>query len=293
MRKNPVLKKTQERPVPFVLLAPLFAAVLLFVSSPWLHAFDCRDWKRPFVTDLNIFLMKDTRKEQLDPSKTFRIEPGAFVLQVVCMDQYGREFPSDQTSIRVFVTKSAGQEPEVSPLEYNRFQVRVSDEVRSFTLRFTMPGNRNLDTEISMDATRPRTKGISQHTILKRYSQKEAEAIARGLYVGLLGREPDNQGFNYHTNRILNGDLDAVIQDFVKGQEFKKNREGLGSERLLDDLYQGFLGRPIDPSGKSGFLGDMMHFNYSKVIHSIINSQEFQDRVGSGNRGRFGRSDNR
>lgn len=81
----------------------------------------------------------------------------------------------------------------------------------------------------------------------------EEEALASSLvrlYTGLLGREPDEAGFDYWLEALASGNtLVSTANDFAVSNEFLSEQSELGSERLIESLYNQVLGRAPDTDG--------------------------------------------
>lgn len=74
------------------------------------------------------------------------------------------------------------------------------------------------------------------------------EVYVRALYEGLLGREPDREGFQQWTNEIRSpGDLSLVLQAFLQSPEYQARKRF--DQRAMEDNLAAracdMLGRPI------------------------------------------------
>lgn len=107
-------------------------------------------------------------------------------------------------------------------------------------------------------------------------SQAEAEAYVRQLYVGLLGREPDDAGKVAHVNMILNNNskCGAVAEAIAGSAEFR-NRT-LSNEEYVRALYLGLFGREPDAGGLDTYVGALKS-GYSRnwVLTQMLSSLEF------------------
>lgn len=95
------------------------------------------------------------------------------------------------------------------------------------------------------------------------------------LYKGALGREPDIDGLNNHTNAMNNGRTAAVcINAFFTSAEYTgRNRS---NSEFVEDLYNSVLRRNSDSSGKQNWV-NALDSGKSRldVMKGFINSDEF------------------
>jgi predicted thioredoxin/glutaredoxin len=75
--------------------------------------------------------------------------------------------------------------------------------------------------------------------------------LVRDMYLGILGREPDPEGFKHHTEALA--EKRETLQDLAAGmagsEEFKGKAAQLVAPELVRDIYLGLLGREPDPEG--------------------------------------------
>lgn len=98
------------------------------------------------------------------------------------------------------------------------------------------------------------------------------------LYKGLLGRAPDDAGlstFGPQTNQGVQG-LKAVAAQILASPEFLALRGKLKDAALLGQMYQGFFGRKVDPSGAATFSPWLAQGKVGDVANSLIESAEFR-----------------
>jgi hypothetical protein len=53
----------------------------------------------------------------------------------------------------------------------------------------------------------------------------------------------------------------------------------LGAGPLLDQIYRGLLGRPVDSGGRRTYLPRVQRREYAEVLTAIIDSREFRSRL--------------
>lgn len=109
------------------------------------------------------------------------------------------------------------------------------------------------------------------------FSVQNAQDYVEQLYNGLLGRASDEAGKLLYVNKLYSQGVSAgtVAQQFVSSAEFRGRQ--LNNDQYIEALYQGLLGRPSDPAGKSGFL-NAMDCGQSRtwVFQQILASAEFK-----------------
>jgi hypothetical protein len=130
------------------------------------------------------------------------------------------------------------------------------------------------------DAQRPRSRAANESG----YSRAEAEAIAARLYRGILGREADPGGMAGAAAEIQRGNLPGQIDSMLQSPEFRQRQRDLNPTQLLDQFFQGMLGRRPDNSAVSGYLPQMRARQYAAVLMSIVDSDEFQANPGTQSR---------
>jgi len=114
------------------------------------------------------------------------------------------------------------------------------------------------------------------------YSAADADAIARSLYQGVLGREADAEGLRTNAANIRRGGIEAAVRVLVESGEFANGTGRKNPRQILNQFYRGLLGRDPDPSGVSAFLPRMERAQYVSVVMEMVNSSEFQNKLGSG-----------
>lgn len=75
------------------------------------------------------------------------------------------------------------------------------------------------------------------------YTRAQARSISQGLYRALLDRRVDE------------------------------------AEALLEQIYQGLLGRPADPGGRRTYLERIERRRHAAVVMAIVESREFRNRL--------------
>ncbi len=111
------------------------------------------------------------------------------------------------------------------------------------------------------------------------YTRAQARHVAQSLYRALLDRDVDEQSIRAAVNEIEDGRLQAEIDSILRSPEFRSHSAPLGAEALLDQIYQGLLGRPVDPGGTRTYLGRVQRREYAAVVMDIIGSREYKGRL--------------
>ena len=119
------------------------------------------------------------------------------------------------------------------------------------------------------------------------YTRGEAEVVAARLYRAVLKREADPGGLRAAAEQIEQGNLDAQVDSMLRSREFRRQRDEPGARQMLDQFYQGILGRKPDPTGTRAYMPMLRDGDYTEVLVALINSPEFRqlmDRTRRGSR---------
>lgn len=111
------------------------------------------------------------------------------------------------------------------------------------------------------------------------YTRAEAETVAARLYRAILGREGEAAGLSGAAAEIQNGDLQGQIVTMVRSSEFRQRSSSRNSTQLLEQFYQGMLGRKPDNAGTSAFSARMEAGQYAAVLLEMADSAEFRQAV--------------
>jgi len=111
------------------------------------------------------------------------------------------------------------------------------------------------------------------------FTQAGNAAVVRLVYLELLGRCPDQAGFDHWTGRLNGG---ASASSFARS--ISATDEAVG--RVVDDAYQTMLGRPADPSGRAFWVGRLQSTGrYDQLLADLAASPEFWSKAGGTNTG--------
>src|SRR5690606_17503179 len=104
-------------------------------------------------------------------------------------------------------------------------------------------------------------------------------AVVRLVYMELLGRCPDEAGFDYWVGRLEDGTSPEVF-----ARTIARTPEAVG--RVVDDAYVTMLGRPADGPGRTFWAGRLLaHGRYDTLLADLGASDEFWSQSGSSNSG--------
>jgi len=128
------------------------------------------------------------------------------------------------------------------------------------------------------------TSGVVPLTVIDAFdcaafTQAGNAAVVRLVYLELLGRCPDQAGFDHWTGRLDGG---ASASSFARS--ISATDEAVG--RVVDDAYQTMLGRPADPSGRAFWVGRLQSTGrYDQLLADLAASPEFWSKAGGTNTG--------
>ena len=125
------------------------------------------------------------------------------------------------------------------------------------------------------------THGMAQGSHSLQYAKtypKIAEFVT-AYYQGLMNRKPDPDGLEYWCRSLVQGGSTAadITKGFLYSPEFRGRNQG--REEFVEGLYQIYLGRKSDPSGKAYWVGRLTTNSMSEkisVIKGFIQSPEYQ-----------------
>jgi SAM-dependent methyltransferase len=104
-------------------------------------------------------------------------------------------------------------------------------------------------------------------------------AIIRATYQGLLGREPDPDGFKAYKKYLRRSrDLAAFLSDVRRSEEFQMKNVPTTASDMVQAAFRGLLKREANQQGVV-FYSKMLaeKKDYAVILSSIVNSQEFRN----------------
>lgn len=122
--------------------------------------------------------------------------------------------------------------------------------------------------------------GVAQGGYSMQYTKlypKIAEFVSE-YYRGLLYREPDEQGLENWTRKMIQGSTAAELtKGFINSQEFKNHE--IDRSDFVERLYLTYLNRASDPQGKANWEAKLPTMSYEEkiqVIRGFLGSQEYK-----------------
>jgi len=104
-------------------------------------------------------------------------------------------------------------------------------------------------------------------------------AVVRLVYIELLGRCPDQAGYDHWTAR-----LDGGTSPEAFARSIARTPEAVAM--VVDDAYTTVLGRPADPAGRTYWVNRLQsHGRYDHLLADLAASDEFWTKAGSTNNG--------
>ncbi len=253
-----------------LLIVPLLAGL---VPAGPLGAQSCpSEWRRPVVCRLEVRWSSDGRDwERLRPGKKIRIPAGQSVLlEVRAEDQYGWEFPEDRLLVGLEPDRDCGDLLTVREEGGTRHRITAGTRRGSCTAILWVPGNLNVERELAIEVRSRAETG---------YEWEQARYIARALYLGILGREPDREGWDAATAEIQRGRLESQVDAMVRSREFQERKRGLSAPEILASLYRGILRREPDSAGVRTYLRDVERGRITGVVLRMVRSPEFEENM--------------
>ena len=176
---------------------------------------------------------------------------------------------------------SAGRAYWIEQLESG--QVELVDIVLSFTNSAEyvdssyslVQGAKLLMWGVDLQALDPAALGFDSRP--QEVEEPLATALVR-LYTGVLGREPDEMGFDYWLEALAGGkSLTSTASDFFASSEFLDNQTGATAEVLIDSLYEQVLGRAPDTEGALYWQTQLQKeaFDEGDLVLAFTNSDEY------------------
>ncbi|MBT2801011.1 DUF4214 domain-containing protein [Halomonas sp. ISL-56] len=98
------------------------------------------------------------------------------------------------------------------------------------------------------------------------------------LYTGVLGREPDEEGFDYWLEALAGGrSLTSTAADFFASNEFLSDQAVPTTEALIDSLYEQVLARAPDDEGAAYWRAQLQKegFGEGDLVLAFTNSDEY------------------
>ena len=251
----------------------LFAALAVLLSTDPAEAQDCGSWPRPVLCTAELVATDSDRQSvRLSERSRFEIAPRErFDLELIGRDQRGRRFPPDRL---VLGHDSYGCGGMISVDDRGEGMLRISARAAegSCTLEIWVPNNLNFFWEIDIEISPAARTG---------YSRSESEFIVSALYKAILARDVDvgAPSLSATVAEVQAGHLDSLVAAIFRSAEFRQSATGVDPATLLEQFYQGILGRESDSGGVRTYQGEMRRGQYASVLLKLIRSPEFERRL--------------
>lgn len=226
---------------------------------------------RPAVCTVQAFGGSAARLQPIDVDSPILLPVGeSITIELRAYDQFRRPFRTDRLAYGHEVEGCTDDELAVEQLQVGRFQVTAGARRGDCRLWLWIPGDLNFEWPLVF-----RVEGRDRTG----YSSSEAEFVAVRLYRGLLGRDPDPNGLRETVAAIERGNLAQRIQSMVRSTEFGNKVDRTTPKSILERLYDGILGRPLDPVGERAFLSAIEQGRIEQVVQELLGSEEFQTKL--------------
>jgi hypothetical protein len=241
------------------------------VATAEAAAQDCGDWYQPMVCSAELTALDaDYRTVRLEPRSSIELGPRQYIdLAVEARDQRGRRFPPERLALG-YDNYDCGSLLQVEERGEGELRVSAVAAEGRCTLELWMPNNLNFAWEIDVTISVGARAG---------YERAEAEMVANALYAAVLNRAPDVAGYASAIAEIQSGNLETQIDAMVRSAEFRQVTSGMTPAQILEQFYQGILGRAGDSAGVRLYLGEMRRGQYASVLLKLIRSPEFERRL--------------
>lgn len=114
------------------------------------------------------------------------------------------------------------------------------------------------------------------------YTREDAEKVTRRLYMALLNREADPNGFSGTVAKVQAGQLEARVNEILQSEEFRTRIAPQSSEQMMEQIYRGLLDRSPNAGEARTRSTLLARRQYASVVLDLINSPEFQRKLDGG-----------
>ena len=252
---------------------PLFAVAfaVLFTPQP-AEAQDCGDWYRPVLCRAQLVAVDSNyQRVAIGDGSGIELAPREQItLELDACDQAGRRFPAERMAIG-YDEGNCRRMLSVDDRGEGEFRISATAAQGRCTLEIWVPNNLNFHWEIDFEI-----RAAARST----YERGEAQVVATALYAAILNRDPDAAGYGSAVTEIQSGNLEAQIAGMLGSGEFRQLAGDKTPAQILEQFYQGILGREGDSAGVRLYLGEMRRGQYASVLLKLIRSPEFEGRLG-------------
>ncbi len=230
---------------------------------------------RETICSLDLYAApKGERLQKIDVAKPLVLAPGQeMVVELDPRDQRGLRFPEQRLAYGHETSPDCRGLVEVEESALGRYRLQAATAGGRCTLMLWVPGNMNLEWRLALEVAKPDLDTVAK---------SESERIIESLFAGILGREPGAETLAERSRAVERGELAMQIRQIVGSSEFRSRMEKQTPAQLLEQLYQGLLGRAPDAFGRSNFLPRLERGDYAGVVWDLTRSEEFQRRMLAG-----------
>ena len=132
-----------------------------------------------------------------------------------------------------------------------------------------------IPSDVAAQQRRGDRRGTGVLANVARYNRAEADAISRGLFMALLGREAEARGMVGTSDQIERGGLQSALTTMLGSEEYTRKRASLSAEDLLGQIFRGLLGREPQDGARERFLLPLQQGEEASVIMQILNGDEY------------------
>ena len=224
---------------------------------------------RPFVVEVDFRLERSGERDRtLNLGRPLSLATGERVVIVTTpLDQDGRRFPLDRFRLDTESRRDCRGRVQVSEWSNGEVQVQAGKNRGQCTVSLWVPGNLNLEYELTFDVG-----GLS----LTDYSQQQAGEIVERLFRAILQRDVDQGSRRDARVEVQRGRLENQVQAMVTSSEFLELRRRQSDADIVIAFYKGILNREPDARGLRQYLNDVTRGQYAKAIMNLVRSEEFE-----------------
>lgn len=129
----------------------------------------------------------------------------------------------------------------------------------------------------------PTPSGAADESFLAERGIRPEEGEVQRLYLSVLGRQPDAQGFDFWVVKRLEGwSLDQVAAHFIDSSEYRRRFGDPSDDGFIDLLYRNVLDRSPDAGGRAFWLAQLDDgMRRRRVVVLFSESPEFVELTGT------------
>ena len=226
------------------------------------------DWREPVVVELELYGAKNDERLRELGRADIELGPGeSFTVEAEPFDQDGRRFPGERFQLGVELDRRCGGRLLVTDEGADGLTFRPGRGRGQCRVWLYVPGNLNLEYMLDFEL-----EGIS----LDEYTGRQAEEIARRLYLAILQRNIERNIFSTAVAEIQSGRLENQVSSMIDSREFDMIRGRSQPAELVDAFYRGLLRRAPDGEGLDDYRRELTRGRYLETVMNLIRSEEFE-----------------